>query len=82
MQYIVGEFFPVNAPAHLRMVWTGLIQPNQWPQLVGKSKTGSLRQLAKEYGVSYETVRRTLQIVKLQSLRRIADGTSVMANAE
>jgi len=60
MQHIVGEFFPVNAPAHLIMVWIGLIQPNQWPQLVGKSKTGSLRQLAKEYNISHASVRRVI----------------------
>jgi hypothetical protein len=58
MQYLAGEFFPVNAPAHLTMIWTGSIQPNQWPELVEKCRSRSLRQLAKEYGVSYETVRR------------------------
>ena len=61
MQYLAGEFFPVNAPAHLRVIWTGSIQPNQWPELVEKCRTASLLQLAKEYGVSHEAVRRVLQ---------------------
>ena len=60
MQYLADEFFPAYAPAHLTVVWTGSIQPSQWPELVEKCKTGSLRQLAKEYGVSREAVRRTL----------------------
>jgi len=29
MQYLADEFFPVNAPAHLMMIWTGSIQPSQ-----------------------------------------------------
>lgn len=61
MQYLAGEFFLVNAPAHLTAIWTGSIQPTEWPELVEKCKTKSLRGLAKEYGVSYETVRRTLK---------------------
>jgi len=64
MQYLADEFFPIDAPAHLRMIWTGSIQPNQWSGLVGKSKTRSLRQVARDYGVSHETVRRTLKAVK------------------
>jgi len=34
----------------------------------GRHKTQSLRQLAKEYGVSHETVRRTLKQVALRVL--------------
>jgi site-specific DNA recombinase len=41
--------------------WRGKIQPAQWPTLIEKSKTISLRKVAKEYGVSHEAVRRTLQ---------------------
>ena len=37
-----------------------------WPELVERHKTESLRQLAKEYGVSYEAVRRTLAVIKPQ----------------
>jgi hypothetical protein len=61
MQYLADEFFPVNAPAHLTVVWTGAIKPTQWPELVEKCKTGSLRRIARQYGVSHEAVRRILQ---------------------
>jgi len=61
MQYLVNDFFLVEAPAHLTTIWTGAIRTNKWAELTEKCKTGSLRQLAKEYGVSHETVRRTLQ---------------------
>jgi len=68
MQYLVGEFFPVNAPAHLTVIWTGLIEPTQWPELAEKRNTKSLRQLAKEYGLSHEAVRRTLQRTSIPDL--------------
>jgi hypothetical protein len=61
MQYLAGELFPVNAPAHLRMIWTGSIQLNQWPEVVERLKVKSLRQIAREYMVSHEAVRRTLR---------------------
>ena len=61
MQYLADEFFPVNAPARMIFVWTGSIKPNRWPELVEKCRTRSLRQVAREYGVSHETVRRTLK---------------------
>lgn len=35
-----------------------------WPELLAEQKNKSLRQLAKEYGVSYETVRRALASAK------------------
>jgi hypothetical protein len=63
MQYLTGEFFPVNAPAHLTMPWTGSMQPNQWPEVVEKCKTSSLLEVAKEYAVSHEAVRRILRVV-------------------
>ena len=61
MQYLAAEFFPVNAPAHLTVVWSGAIKPTQWPELVEKCKTGSLRRIARQYGVSHEAVGRILQ---------------------
>ncbi len=36
----------------------GKLPPSLLAELVERNKVGSLRQLAKEYGVSYETVRR------------------------
>jgi len=40
--------------------WRGKLQPAQWPQLMEKSRTKSLRQVAREYGVSHESIRRIL----------------------
>ena len=38
------------------------ITPEQWPGILRRIEQGNtLRQIAKEYGVSYETVRRTLR---------------------
>ena len=42
--------------------WTGKIDPSLWPQLIDKCKARSLRQVAEEYGVSHEAVRRVLGI--------------------
>jgi len=69
MQYLAGEFFPVNAPAHLTAIWAGSIKLDQWPELVEKCKTGSLRQVARQYGVSHEAVRRTLRMAPKNSQR-------------
>jgi hypothetical protein len=68
MQYLADEFFPVDAPVHLRVVWTGSIKPNRWAELVEKCKTGNLRQVAKEYDVSHEAVRRTLRRIGMFDL--------------
>ncbi|MEE9400892.1 MAG: hypothetical protein V3V32_02625 [Dehalococcoidia bacterium] len=61
MQYLFSGFFPINAPADVVLVWTGKVQTDSWPDLIGKCKTRSLRQVAKDYGVSHEAVRRTLK---------------------
>lgn len=36
---------------------------SQWPEILERGKTKSLRQIAKEYGVSHEAIRRTLKAV-------------------
>jgi len=38
-----------------------------WRELAERHGTESLRQLAKEYGVSHEAVRRTLAVIKPQT---------------
>jgi hypothetical protein len=68
MQYLADEFFPVDAPVHLRMIWTGSIKISQWAELVEKCKTVSMRQVAKEYDVSHEAVRRTLRRIGMFEL--------------
>jgi Zn-dependent peptidase ImmA (M78 family) len=39
---------------------TSKIPEHLWPEIIEQRKTKSLRQLAKDYGVSHEAVRRTL----------------------
>ena len=43
------------------------IPPYLWPELAERHKTESLRQLAKEYGVSHEAIRRTLAVIRPQT---------------
>jgi hypothetical protein len=59
LQYLDLGLFPVvsGIPAKSKFK----IPHHLWPELVEKCKTKSLRGLAKEYGVSYETVRRVLK---------------------
>ncbi len=41
------------------------IAPEQWPDVLGCIEQGeSLRQIAHSYGVSYETVRRTVRVAR------------------
>ena len=63
MQYLGVGLFPLNAPDYLSVVWTGKIRPEHWLEIAEQHETKSLRQLAKEYDVSHETVRRTLRAV-------------------
>ena len=46
--------------------WTGKIDPSLWPELVYKCKAGSLRQVAQEYGVSHEAIRKVLNAASLK----------------
>jgi hypothetical protein len=68
LKYLVDELFQVYAPPHLRVVWTGSIKPNRWAELAEKCKTRNLRQVAKEYDVSHETVRRPLRRIGMFDL--------------
>ena len=55
------DVFPVCAPADLlELTWPGSIPRSEWSNLVGQGKTKTYRELADEYGVSRESVRRTL----------------------
>jgi len=63
MQYLEVGLFPLNAPDYLSVVWTGKIRPEHWLEIAEQRKTKSLWQLAKQYEVSHETVRRTLRQV-------------------
>jgi hypothetical protein len=55
------DTFPVNAPDHLIPTWKGKITRPHWDDLAASRSTKSLRQLAEQWGVSHETIRRTLK---------------------
>ena len=60
MQYI-AYLVEVLCPTRNQLPkWNGKIDPSLWPELVDKCNVGSLRQAAKEYGISHEAVRRIL----------------------
>ncbi len=63
MQYLLEGLFPIDAPAEVKVRWNGKVQPESWPQLTEECRTKSLRQVAGEYGVSHEAVRRMVKAV-------------------
>ncbi len=65
MQYFNTGLYPVRAPSKLVTVWQGKLPSGLWVEISERSKDKSLRSLAKEYGVSYETIRRTLRAVNV-----------------
>ena len=60
MQYPFSGFFPINTPTDITVVWKGKVQPELWPDIVEQSKIKTYRELAGEYEVSYEAIRRVL----------------------
>lgn len=70
MQYLEMGFYPVLAPLALNIAWRGKLSTVVWSELTGKHKTKSFRSLAKEYGVSYETVRRMIKSGQVKSSLR------------
>jgi Zn-dependent peptidase ImmA (M78 family) len=62
MQYLDSGLYPVEAPTEVFLNWRGKLGPSLWLKITAQSNNTSLRQLAKEYGVSYETIRRILDI--------------------
>ena len=61
LQYLKTGLFPVYASTGSVMNPRRKIPSSSLPQLVERHRTASLRALAKEYGVSYETVRRSIE---------------------
>ena len=61
-QYLSEGWYPVHAPQRFYVNGTAnsKLPPDVWSELAERHKTQSLRDLAKEYGVSHETVRQTL----------------------
>lgn len=59
-QYLQLGLFPVDAPVDLTTNWSGSLPAGLWPKIMEQARTSSLRSLAQHYGVSYESIRRTL----------------------
>ena len=68
LQYLEISLFPVYTPAILVVKSKRKLPSSLWPELAEQHKTKSLRQLANEYGVSYESVRRTIARAKSTTL--------------
>ena len=59
VQYI-AYLLEVVCPYQMPIISRCKLSPDLWPKLAGRHRTQSLRGLAKEYGVSHESVRRAL----------------------
>jgi len=68
MQYLEHGLYPLLVPMEIVVSasWKGKLASAIIPKIAEDYKTKSLRQLGKEYGASYEAVRRAL--VKIESL--------------
>jgi len=66
MQYLPG-FYPVYAPTYFTVTWNGKLSISTWPKIIEQFNTRNLRSLAREYGVSHETIRRTLSAMDSQT---------------
>lgn len=64
MQYLDSGYYPVNAPPDLYITWKGKISSSIFFKVKEQPKVKSLRQLAKDYGISHEAVRRALKAAK------------------
>lgn len=65
MQYLERGLYPVDAPPYWVVLWNGKLSPKFWQELLERSHTSSLRNLSRDYGVSYETIRRTLAAARV-----------------
>ena len=63
-QYLEDGLYPVEAPAELVSPWRRTLSRQAVEVLANKSKSLSLRTIAKKQGVSHETVRRALLLGK------------------
>ena len=58
-----SDTFPVDAPIAFRA--THKIPQELWPEVVEQIKVKTYRELADEYGVSYEAIRRVINAASL-----------------
>ena len=68
LQYLEIGLFPVCPPRAHVVKSKAKLPSALWPELAERRKTESLRQLADEYGVSHEAVRRAIARAKDSTL--------------
>ena len=64
-QYLFFGFCTIYAPVNSTEIWNGKIDPSLWPELKRKCEAGSLREVAKEYGISHDALRKTLWAMRV-----------------
>jgi Zn-dependent peptidase ImmA (M78 family) len=64
LQYLEIGLFPVYTSAILMVRSKGKLPSPLWPELTRRHEIESLRQLANEYGVSHEAIRRAIARAK------------------
>lgn len=64
VQYVEIGLFPVHIPSVIGVGPRGKVPSLLWSELAERHNTQSLRQLAKEYGVSHEAIRRAIARAK------------------
>ena len=65
MQYLKAGFYPLFVPAKILalLCWKGKLTSLVIPEVMECHKNRSLRDVSREFGVSHETIRRTLAII-------------------
>jgi hypothetical protein len=63
-QYLKANLYPVNAPENLYVKWNRKLSIDLLPKLKSDSKIKTLRELAREHGISYESIRMILKTGK------------------
>jgi len=64
LQYLEIGLFPVHSPSVTEARSRRKVPSSLWSELAERHKSKSLRQLAKEYGVSHEAIRQAIARAK------------------
>jgi hypothetical protein len=64
LQYLRAGYYPVLAPSELLVNWKGKLPISMLSEVIKLHKNKSYRDLAQEFGVSHESVRRAIITAK------------------
>lgn len=56
MRYLEYGFYLIQAPCALYLSWRGKLPVYLWPEIKKQCMTRTLRQVAREYGASHESI--------------------------